>query len=128
MFFHRNYSNDLRKASMRKSSIPFLDQVSIEPYQTPGDRMPDNFVLLVSALDKGWQIDEPVYIQLHRTQVVPEKYLFFLQRGSDRSLQLVTVQASPDIEAFINSAELQVQVHLDGLLDVCPYAPSNWVQ
>jgi hypothetical protein len=113
---------------MRKSSIPFLDQVSIEPYQTPGDRMPDNFVLLVSALDKGWQIDEPVYIQLHQTQVVPEKYLFFLQRGSDRSLQLVTVQASPDIEAFINSAELQVQVHLDGLLDVCPYAPSNWVQ
>jgi hypothetical protein len=113
---------------MRKSSTPFLDEVSIEPYQTPGDRLPDNFVLLVSALDKGWQIEEPVYIQLHQTQVIPEKFLFFLQRDGDRSLQLVTVKAGPDIEAFITAEELQVQVHLDGLLDVCPYAPSAWVQ
>ena len=85
-------------------------------------------MLLVSALDKGWMIEEPVYIQLHQTQVVPEKFLFFLRRGDDHSLQLVTVKACPEIEAFVMSEELDVQVQLDGLLDVCPYAPSPWIQ
>jgi hypothetical protein len=113
---------------MRHSSIPFLDESSFEPYEVPEDRMPANFVLLVSALDKGWQIEEPVYIQLHEVKVIPEKFLFFLKRGDDQSLQLVTVKACPEIEAFITAEQLQVQVHIDGLLDVCPYAPSDWIQ
>ncbi len=113
---------------MRNYPTPFLDESSFEPYETPVERMPANFVLLVSALDKGWRIEEPVYIQLHDTRVIPEKFLFFLRRADDHSLQLVTVKACPDIEAFISAEELQVQVHIDGLLDVCPYAPSAWVQ
>ena len=113
---------------MRTVSSPFLDESFIEPYEAPVDRQPANFVLLLSALDKGWQIEEPVYIQLHETKVVPEKFMFFLQRGDDQSLQLVTVRACPEIEAFITAEQLEVQVHIDGLLDVCPYAPSEWIQ
>ena len=113
---------------MRPKIIPYLDEISIEPIHAPGYRMPENFVLLVSVMDKGWQIEEPVYIQLHQTQVIPEKFLFFLKRDDDSNLQLVTVDACPEIEAFVTAEEFQVQVHLDGLLDVCPYAPSAWIQ
>ena len=113
---------------MHYASKPFVDESSIEPYEAPGDRMPPNFVLLVSALEKGWQIEEPVYIQLHVTKVIPEKFLFFLQRGDDQSLQLVTVKACPEIEAYLAAEHIEVQVHIDGLMDVCPYAPSDWIQ
>jgi len=108
--------------------MPFLDESSFEPNEVSEDRMPANFILLVSALDKGWQIEEPVYIQLHETKVIPEKFMFFLQRADDRNLQLVTIKASPEIEAFINAEQLQVKVHIDGMMDVCPYAPSDWIQ
>jgi len=66
------------------------------------------FRLLTSALDLGWQIEEPVYLRPRWAEGAPRVYHFIFKRHPTSPPKLITVPEGPDLRRFVADERLQV--------------------
>lgn len=69
---------------------------------------------MLSALDNGWQIQEPVLIQIGSSHA---RVIFFqvrLARPRDGAQVQLSVYDCPEMEQFIRSELIRVTIGLDG--------------
>ena len=64
---------------------------------------------LLTALDLGWQIEEPVYLRPRYGQDGPRVYHFLMRRGPNVPLQLIVVPECSEVETFVEREGLRVQ-------------------
>jgi len=74
----------------------------------PAGGMDPRFQLLLSALDMGWRIEEPVYLRPRWSENGPRVYHFILRRSLLESPRMISVPASPAVERFVQNEGLQV--------------------
>jgi hypothetical protein len=73
----------------------------------PGEVEP-RYRLLRSALEAGWQIEEPVYLRPRWSDGGPRVYHFILRLNPFQPPRLLTVPESPETERFVAQEGLRV--------------------
>ena len=68
----------------------------------------EHFRVLLSALDLGWQVEEPIYLRPRWGESGSWVYHFILKWGAAPKRRLVTVRRSPEIEQLIQQEGWQV--------------------
>lgn len=61
----------------------------------------NSYRLLLSALDAGWQVREPVYLRPRWSEAVPSVYHFILQRLPDNQPHIITVPVGAEVDDMI---------------------------
>ncbi len=74
----------------------------------PAGGMDSRFQLLLSALDSGWRIEEPVYLRPRWDEHGPWVYHFILRRSLLEAPRMISVPASPLVERFVRNEGLQI--------------------
>ncbi len=79
----------------------------------PGEVEPP-FRLLLSALDLGWHVEEPVYLRPRWSDAGPRVYLFILRRGPASPPKLMCVPEGPAITHRVRQEGWRVVTAFDG--------------
>ncbi len=66
------------------------------------------FRLLISALDLGWRVEEPVYLRPRWAEDSSRVYHFILKRSPASPPKLVTVPEGPEVQRFVHDQGLRV--------------------
>ena len=77
-------------------------------------QVPAAYLHMLSALDNGWQILEPVCIQISSSHFHPILFQVCLTRSSDGAQVQMTVHDCPEIEQFIRSERIRVTIAQNG--------------
>jgi hypothetical protein len=77
-----------------------------EPYRP--SRFPPGYMLLLAAVDTGWNISGPVLMQAALQDSDPCSYAFLLTNNNSATLRELVVPECHDIEVFIRSEGLTV--------------------
>lgn len=71
------------------------------------------YLLLLAALDRGWQVEEPVYLRSRWSDDGPRVYHFILNPippTAGAPPRLISVPEGPEVERFVREAGLSVTV------------------
>ena len=68
------------------------------------------YLLLRSALEAGWSIEEPVYLRPRWSEDGPRVYHFILRLEAEGDPRLLTVPEGPEVERFVLDEGLQLIV------------------
>ncbi len=79
----------------------------------PGQLAPQ-FRMLLSALDLGWHVEEPVYLRPRWSDEGPRVYLFILRRSQASPPKLVSVPEGQAISHFVRQEGWQVIAPANG--------------
>jgi hypothetical protein len=71
-------------------------------------KSPAMYLLLLAALDTGWQVLEPVRLSLAREPGEGPVYHFLLHRGLSTEIRLLTIPCDQEINHYIKDEGLQV--------------------
>ena len=71
-------------------------------------RMMEEFRRLVAALEEGWFVEEPVYLQPRWSEGGPRLYHFILRRDLDSAPRLLSVPEANDVARFVEGEGLSV--------------------
>lgn len=72
---------------------------------------PSDYLLLLSALDMGWKIVEPVFFDLPSEHQGRGTYLFILTHDLYLATRQLNLLQSAEVDQFIQKHQLTVQVH-----------------
>ncbi len=65
--------------------------------------------MLLAALDMGWHVAEPVYLQ-HRQPEGPRQYTFSLRHPSHPHTRKLTARAGPELDRLVHAERLRVSL------------------
>jgi len=71
------------------------------------------YLLLLAALDRGWQVQKPVYLRSRWSDGGPRVYHFILNPMSPTAgapPRLISIPEGPEVERFVREAGLSVTV------------------
>jgi hypothetical protein len=75
-----------------------------------GQEHDGRFRVLLSALDLGWHIEEPVYLRPRWSTSGPRVYHFILRRGGQAAPRLVSVLEGAAVQQFVADEGLRLLV------------------
>lgn len=84
------------------------NQLQQNRHATPLD---PQYLRLLAALDQGWQIEAPVYLQPRFGPGSALIYLFILHHPATTELMLVRLPDSPEARQFVAREQLAVDTH-----------------
>jgi hypothetical protein len=93
-------------ATLDQNSTDHLWDMLQQPAH-PGEVEP-RYRLLRSALEAGWQVEEPVYLRPRWGDGGPRVYHFILRLNPYHPPRLLTVPESPEVERFVEQEDLRV--------------------
>lgn len=73
------------------------------------DRIDPRYRQLLSALDTGWQIEEPIYLRPRWSDNRSRVYHFILRRAHHPAPRLMTISESPEMTRWVRDQGLAVQ-------------------
>jgi hypothetical protein len=68
------------------------------------------FRTLLAAIDKGWRIEEPVYLRPQWSDSGPRVYHFILRRALLAAPRMLSVPQSPEVDRFVRDEALRLVV------------------
>jgi hypothetical protein len=68
-----------------------------------------NYLLLLSALDVGWYVEEPVYLQPRWGENSPLVYHFILRRPPFNQASLLIVPVNPEVDHLVRNEGWRVE-------------------
>jgi hypothetical protein len=86
-------------------------QESLHVFEKPGyfyNSSHESYRMLLSALDLGWYVEEPVYLRSRWNQEGEKVFLFILKHHSRSEPALITTRRTPEIERLVMKEGWQV--------------------